>query len=245
MRVLRLASTWEGPTSGDPWRQPSPTWREEGNIERNGEHFPKRQVEVVEVTARGTPFMAPSGGELDGNIMSSDYSGNHSLQGIWKNCASIRLEESGPELLLVMRLMAMTRSKVGASFSAKGNSGRARRRLSMGNSEQTKTDSSDGGRRKMSPGERRFTMENSIAEHRALFRLKKELEATLLFQHGKKYRANPNWVTRILLSRLFRERLSLSSAVKSFAKFQRREMMRGLVKLNELEDVAEPPFGGN
>ena len=27
-------------------------------------------------------------------------------------------------------------------------------------------------------------------------------------------------------------------------KLQRREIMRGLVKLNELEEVAEPPLGG-
>ena len=97
----------------------------------------------------------------------------------------------------------------------------------------------------MSRGERWFTMENSLAERRALFRLEKELEATLLFEHGGEHRASPHWVTRILLVRLFRERLSLGRAVKSHAKFQRRDMMRELVKLNELEEVAEPPLGGN
>ena len=71
------------------------------------------------------------------------------------------------------------------------------------------------------------------------------METTLLFEHGGSCRASPLWVTRILLGRLFRERLSLGRVVKSFAKFQRREMMRGLVKLNELEDVAEPSLGGN
>ena len=84
-----------------------------------------------------------------------------------------------------------------------------------------------------------------MAERRALFRLEKELEATLLFEHGGEYRANPHWVTRILLGRLFHERLSLGRAIKSFSKFQRREMMRGLVKLNELEDIAKPPLGDN
>ena len=88
-------------------------------------------------------------------------------------------------------------------------------------------------------------METSLAERRALFRLEKELEATLLFEHGGDCRASPLWVTRILLGRLFRECLSLGRAIKSFAKFQHREMMRGLVKLDELEDVAEPPLGGN
>jgi hypothetical protein len=51
-------------------------------------------------------------------------------------------------------------------------------------------------------------------------------------------------VTRILLGRLFKERLTLSQAVKSFEKFQHHEIMRGLVKLNELEEAAEPPLGG-
>ena len=97
----------------------------------------------------------------------------------------------------------------------------------------------------MSPSERWFTMENSPAERRALSRLEKELEATLLFEHGGEYRASPHWVTRILLGRLFQERLSLGREVKSYAKFQCREMMRGLVKLNELEEAAEPLLGDN
>ena len=71
------------------------------------------------------------------------------------------------------------------------------------------------------------------------------MEATLMFEHGGSRRANQLWVTKILLGRLFRERLSLDRAVKSYAKFQRREMMRGLVKLNELEEVVEPPLGGH
>lgn len=50
-------------------------------------------------------------------------------------------------------------------------------------------------------------------------------------------------MTRILLRRLFQERLSLGRAVKSYTKFQRLEMMRGLVKLNKLEEVAEPLLG--
>lgn len=115
----------------------------------------------------------------------------------------------------------------------------------MGNLEKEEADISHGGGWEMSPGECWFTMENSLAERRALFRIKKELEATLLFEHGGEYRAIPHWVTHILLGRLFRERLSLSRTVKSLAKFQHREMMRGLVKLNELEDVSELLLGGN
>lgn len=88
-------------------------------------------------------------------------------------------------------------------------------------------------------------MEKSLAERRALSRLEKEMEDTLLFEHGGEYRGSPHWGTRILLGRLFWECLSLGRAVKSYAKFQHREMMRGLVKLNELEEVAKPPLGGN
>lgn len=70
------------------------------------------------------------------------------------------------------------------------------------------------------------------------------MEATMMFEHRGSRRASQLWVTRILFGRLFQERLSLGRAVKSFTKFQRREIMRGLVKLNELEEVAEPPLGG-
>lgn len=64
-----------------------------------------------------------------------------------------------------------------------------------------------------------------------------------MFEHSGSQRASQLWVTRIFLGRLFRERLTLGREVKSFAKFQRHEIMRGLVKLNELEEVAEPPLG--
>lgn len=49
-------------------------------------------------------------------------------------------------------------------------------------------------------------------EQRALFRLEKELEATLRFEHGGWKHAN-----RILLGHLFRERLALGWVVKVFA----------------------------
>ena len=43
----------------------------------------------------------------------------------------------------------------------------------------------------------------------------------------------------ILLGHLFRERKALGKAVKQFAQFQRREFMRSLVKINDLEEQAE------
>ena len=52
------------------------------------------------------------------------------------------------------------------------------------------------------------------------------------------------WVMRILLGHLLKERMVLGQAIKQFAKFQRREIMRCMVKLNDLEDMAEPPLKG-
>jgi hypothetical protein len=96
----------------------------------------------------------------------------------------------------------------------------------MGNLEKVAVEDSHGGGREVSPGECWFTMETSSEECQALFRLEKEMEMTPLFKHKGSYRASPLWVTRILLGRLFKERLSLGRAVKSFARFQCREMMR-------------------
>jgi hypothetical protein len=49
---------------------------------------------------------------------------------------------------------------------------------------------------------------------------------------------------RILLGRLFKERLVLEQAVKMYARFQRLEIMRCMVKINDLEELAEPPLSG-
>lgn len=65
-----------------------------------------------------------------------------------------------------------------------------------------------------------------------------------MLEHGGSRKVSQLWVTQILLRRLFRERLNVGQVVKSYIKFQRREMMRALVKLNELEEVVEPPLGG-
>lgn len=94
------------------------------------------------------------------------------------------------------------------------------------------------------PRERWFNQETSTVEQRDSFRLEKELEATLGFEHGRRQQASPLWVTRIMLGRLFKERLDLGRAIKAFAKFQHREIMRSLVKVNDLEELVEPPLGG-
>lgn len=81
------------------------------------------------------------------------------------------------------------------------------------------TDDRQGGGGEVNPGERWFNLETYPAERRALFHLEKEMEATLMFEHGGSQRAIQLWVTKILLKRLFRERLSLGRVVKSFEKF--------------------------
>ena len=47
---------------------------------------------------------------------------------------------------------------------------------------------------------------------------------------------------RILLNRLSRERKALGKAVEVFSKLQRRDIMRSMVKLHNLVDLAEPPW---
>ena len=97
-------------------------------------------------------------------------------------------------------------------------------------------------------GEQWFNRENSQAEHRSLFPLEREFDATLRFEHGDEsdggLKASHLWVMRILLGRLFRECLVLGCAVKMYARFQRHEIMRCMVKINDLEELADPPLSG-
>lgn len=91
--------------------------------------------------------------------------------------------------------MAAMGSKAYASSSVEGNNRRYRRQANMGNLEKAEVEGSHGGGQEMSLGERWFTMETSSAEHQALFRLQKELEATFLFEHRGRCRASSLWVT--------------------------------------------------
>ena len=50
---------------------------------------------------------------------------------------------------------------------------------------------------------------------------------------------------RILLGHLFRERKAFRKLVKQFARFQRREFMRSLVKINDLEEMVELPLSSD
>ena len=91
-------------------------------------------------------------------------------------------------------------------------------------------------------------MESSQAEHRSLFHIEHELDATLQFKHGGgsggRLRVSQLWVMHILLGRIFRECLVLGRAVKLYTRFQLYEIMRCMVKINDLEELAEPPLSG-
>ena len=71
--------------------------------------------------------------------------------------------------------------------------------------------------------------------------LEKTMQAALSFAGGGEESNNSLWIVCILLGRMIRERTEIGRAIKSLAKFQRREIMRGLVKLGDLEDLANPP----
>ena len=49
---------------------------------------------------------------------------------------------------------------------------------------------------------------------------------------------------RILLGQLLRERMALGRAIKQYAKFQCREIMCCMVKLNDSKDMAKLPLEG-
>ena len=93
-----------------------------------------------------------------------------------------------------------------------------------------------------------FKWENSQKERRSLFRLERELDAVLHFKHGDgmvgELKDSPIWITQILLGRLFREHQELGRAVKLYSQFHRHETMRCMVKINDLEEKAEPPLNG-
>lgn len=101
------------------------------------------------------------------------------------------------------------------------------------------------GARGEDPWEKWFGLENLPVEVRALTHLEGELGSSLLFEHDGGQSANPLWVVRILLERLFRERLAFGLVVEVFAKHYRREAMRGMVKLQDLVDLVKPPLGGS
>ena len=71
------------------------------------------------------------------------------------------------------------------------------------------------------------------------------MQAALSFAGGGDELENSPWIIRILLRRMIKERTEIGKAIKALAKFQRREFMRGLVKLGDLEDLVDPPSIGS
>ena len=113
-----------------------------------------------------------------------------------------------------------------------------------GNSGAAEAEARGNGQEAEDPGERWFRQENSHAEIRTLTRLEDDLNSALLFKHGGGQRASELWITRILLGRLLWERTTLGKEVEVFAKLHRRDIMRSMVKLHDLVDLAEPPWRG-
>ena len=98
--------------------------------------------------------------------------------------------------------------------------------------------------RKVALEESYYNMKNTATDRRILAHLEKELQVAFCFEDGNGRPVNYLWVVHILLGRLFHERTALGRAIKQFAKFQRREILRGMVKLNDLEDLVKPPLDG-
>ena len=228
---------------GRSWQQRSPTSRKEPTGNLQWVCTTGRQVTEGGVTSNGVPFMAPL--ECDPHLI-TPADGE-----FWRNSSPVSFvlvmtlcaQEFSPSQLLALRKMAEGGSNSSAGSTTDGSGGRLKRGSGSGGREKTSVDVREGGGGEVNQGECWFNLETSSVERRALFRLEREMDATLMFEYGGSQRESQLWVTKILLGRLFQERLSLGRAVKSFAKFQCREIMRGLVKLNELEEVAEPALG--
>lgn len=75
--------------------------------------------------------------------------------------------------------------------------------------------------------------------------LEKTMQVALCFAGGCKELENSPWIVQILLGRMIRERTEIGKSIKALEKFQRREIMHGLVKLGDLEDLADPPTLGS
>lgn len=97
----------------------------------------------------------------------------------------------------------------------------------------------------VSLAEQCFVTENSAEEHRIMTNLEKTMQVALSFSSGGEEPDNSPWIIYILLGRMIKERTEIGKAIKALEKFQRREVMCGLVKLGDLEDLADPPSLGS
>ena len=99
-------------------------------------------------------------------------------------------------------------------------------------------------RGEVEPAENCYIAANFVADRRILARLERELQTVFMFENRNGWPVSSLWVVSILLGRILRERTTLGRATKQYAKFQQLEIMRCMVKLNDLEDMAEPPLYG-
>lgn len=90
-----------------------------------------------------------------------------------------------------------------------------------------------------------YVVENSAEERRIMANLEKTMQVALSFASGGEEPENSLWIVQILLERMIRERTEIGKVVKALAKFQWREILHGLVKLGDLEDLAYPPTLGS
>lgn len=134
-------------------------------------------------------------------------------------------------------------------FGTKGNQrGHSPHRLGgdrgAGISREEKVEERVNGQGDEDPEERWFRQDNSRAEICTLTHLEGDLNLALLFEHGGGQRASQLWITRILMGRLSGERTTMGKTMEVFAKLQRRDIMRSMVKLHDLVDLVEPPWRG-
>jgi hypothetical protein len=87
-----------------------------------------------------------------------------------------------------------------------------------------------------------FVAENTVGESWTMANLEKTMQATLSFAGGGEEPDNSPWILCTLFGRMIHERTEIRRAINVLAKFQRREIMHGLVKLGDLEDLVDPPL---
>ena len=226
------------------WHLGHPTWREKDLGVLIVDGMAGWQVARRLMAASREPFMAPSDSKPRLKLSKVDVFWGNIPPAVLRLNHSVSWSEHLPPQAAGRDIMEGRFPLCRDESVEHGRCSRCRGGHGLGSTRKEEEEVNSTTHDEVSPGERWFNQETSTAEQRALFQLEKELEPTFRFEHGGRKQASPLWVTRILLGQLFRERLALGQAVKAFAKFQRREITRSLVKVNDLEELVEPPLGG-
>lgn len=191
------------------------------------------------------PFMAPSGLDLGANIGRDRVIGKDiSFIVFWQGWSECWLVHRTLVLVAMQRMVERSpKSRGDSRDGCRCNCSYCGGRSFGGFGKEAEDFSTMQGEEE-DWGELSFKWENSQAKRRSLLYLERELDAVLHFEHGDDtggdLKANPIWVTHILLGRLFREHQALGRAAKLFAQFQHSQIMRCMVKINKLEEKAEP-----